>query len=237
MRLSHELQRGRVPALGSRMRRAAWVGLGVVTAPCKQTRQSNRFHSAVDGPVQQRRKNSCAATTQPCHASNRCQRQVGVSGAMDVPTEHSDPAHQPSEHVKAYQGIILGAHITPEGETNREAHARPGQHVTIGPATQSAPLNCPESPVYSRQRHGAHNCQETSETTGRPRTTMPISFRSAADTSSTVSSNTRFMNWSNPRKIPVILRFAFNLMDNFFSMNFLSSGMGTCLTAAALIRG
>ncbi|MFS7964819.1 hypothetical protein Hanom_Chr08g00754841 [Helianthus anomalus] len=39
---------------------------------------------------------------------------------------------------------------------------------------------------------------------------MPISFFSSPLTS-TVLSMTRFMNWSNPRRVPTTVRFAFSL--------------------------
>lgn len=56
-------------------------------------------------------------------------------------------------------------------------------------------------------------------TTLLPRiTTMPSSFFSDADTCSSVSSSTRFMNWSKPRSVPVMCRLPLSLIANFLSM-------------------
>ena len=55
-------------------------------------------------------------------------------------------------------------------------------------------------------------------------TTMPILLLSVEETSSTVSSNVIFMNWSKPRKTPCTVRFPFNFKFNVLSMYRLRSG-------------
>jgi hypothetical protein len=49
-------------------------------------------------------------------------------------------------------------------------------------------------------------------------THIPIWFLSVALTTSTVSSSTRFINWSNPRSTPVTLREPFSLIASCLSM-------------------
>ena len=76
-----------------------------------------------------------------------------------------------------------------------------------------------EGPAGSGGRKGAGSMElvggrEEGRKGGREEhTTIPISFRSARETTSTVFSNTMFMNWSNPRSVPITCRLPFSLTN------------------------